>query len=530
MMNVVGDVEGRNCLLVDDLIDTAGTLVKGAEALLKKGAASVSACATHAVLSGPAVSRIEASSLKEVVFTNSIPLSKEARKCEPDQVVVDREAAGGGHPVDSRGDFGERVVCLEFGLGPRRTHVSRDTGSNPAPAGRTGLRSRQGEIAVRREITVAAEVRTSRGKNEARRTRRAGQIPAVVYGAFKEPVSVAVNPREIMQDRPQRHGLQHHLQPGDRGRRNHAGHGGGPAGGSRFAGTLLHADFKRIDLTKRMRVSDPGAHHGRAEGREGAGRAARSDHPRDRNRVPAGRDSGELHGGCHRVDDRPEQARQRRGADRLHEAGELARDRDRARGGAARRGSGRAGRRSRRRHRRSRRQPPAEPEVIKKGKKEEEAPPRKRKKAEKRARRSSAPCSWWPVWGIRARSTRSRRITWGSSRSTGWPSGTASASPARIRRRSSGVGEIDGQPVMLAKPQTFMNLSGTSLAPLMEKHSIEPEQPGGGLRRAGSAVEALRIKPKGSAAGHNGMKSVIAQPGDQRDCAGAVGDSSGPSR
>jgi ribose-phosphate pyrophosphokinase len=80
VMNVVGDVKGRHCLLVDDLVDTAGTLVKGAEALLNKGAASVSACATHAVLSGPAVSRIEASSLQQVVFTNSIPLSKEAKK------------------------------------------------------------------------------------------------------------------------------------------------------------------------------------------------------------------------------------------------------------------------------------------------------------------------------------------------------------------------------------------------------------------------------------------------------------------
>ena len=80
VMNVVGDVAGRHCLLVDDLIDTAGTLVKGAEALMKKGAAGVSACATHAVLSGPALSRIEASSLQHVVFTNSIPLSKEARK------------------------------------------------------------------------------------------------------------------------------------------------------------------------------------------------------------------------------------------------------------------------------------------------------------------------------------------------------------------------------------------------------------------------------------------------------------------
>jgi ribose-phosphate pyrophosphokinase len=81
VMNVVGDVRGRHCLLVDDLIDTAGTLVKGADALMEKGAASVSACATHAVLSGPAVSRIEASCLKEVVVSNSIPLSKEAKAC-----------------------------------------------------------------------------------------------------------------------------------------------------------------------------------------------------------------------------------------------------------------------------------------------------------------------------------------------------------------------------------------------------------------------------------------------------------------
>jgi ribose-phosphate pyrophosphokinase len=81
VMNVVGDVRGRHCLLVDDLIDTAGTLVKGADALMEKGAASVSACATHAVLSGPAVSRIEESCLKEVVVSNSIPLSQEAKGC-----------------------------------------------------------------------------------------------------------------------------------------------------------------------------------------------------------------------------------------------------------------------------------------------------------------------------------------------------------------------------------------------------------------------------------------------------------------
>ncbi len=80
VLNVVGDVRGRNCLLVDDLIDTAGTLVEGSKALLGKGAASVTACATHAVLSGPAVSRIEGSALREVVVSNSIPLTDAAKQ------------------------------------------------------------------------------------------------------------------------------------------------------------------------------------------------------------------------------------------------------------------------------------------------------------------------------------------------------------------------------------------------------------------------------------------------------------------
>jgi ribose-phosphate pyrophosphokinase len=80
VMHIIGRVRGRNCLIVDDLIDTAGTLVKATEALLEKGAISVSACATHAVLSGPALERIESSQLKEVVVSNSIPLSEAARQ------------------------------------------------------------------------------------------------------------------------------------------------------------------------------------------------------------------------------------------------------------------------------------------------------------------------------------------------------------------------------------------------------------------------------------------------------------------
>jgi len=81
VMNIIGDVEGRNCVLIDDLVDTAGTLCKAARALKDAGAATVAAYCTHAVLSGPAVENINASVLDELVVTNTIPLREDARTC-----------------------------------------------------------------------------------------------------------------------------------------------------------------------------------------------------------------------------------------------------------------------------------------------------------------------------------------------------------------------------------------------------------------------------------------------------------------
>ena len=78
IMHVIGDVRDRTCLIIDDLIDTAGTLVKTAAALVENGATQVYACASHAVLSGPAVENIRNSVIKEVVVTNTIPLTPEA--------------------------------------------------------------------------------------------------------------------------------------------------------------------------------------------------------------------------------------------------------------------------------------------------------------------------------------------------------------------------------------------------------------------------------------------------------------------
>ncbi len=81
VMNIIGDVEGRNALLLDDMIDTAGTIVQGAQACADKGARNVWAGCTHAVLSGPALERLQASCLTEVVVTNTIPLNGKEQHC-----------------------------------------------------------------------------------------------------------------------------------------------------------------------------------------------------------------------------------------------------------------------------------------------------------------------------------------------------------------------------------------------------------------------------------------------------------------
>jgi ribose-phosphate pyrophosphokinase len=86
-MHVIGDVKGKTAILMDDMVDTAGTLCSGAQTLLEHGAKEVHACCSHPVLSGPAIDRINASQLKSLVVTNSIPLHGEALKCEKIKVL-----------------------------------------------------------------------------------------------------------------------------------------------------------------------------------------------------------------------------------------------------------------------------------------------------------------------------------------------------------------------------------------------------------------------------------------------------------
>jgi ribose-phosphate pyrophosphokinase len=86
-MNVIGDVEGRTCILQDDIIDTAGTITKGASALKASGAERVFACAVHGVLSGPAIERIEKSPIDQLIVTNTIPLSPAGTVCSKIHVL-----------------------------------------------------------------------------------------------------------------------------------------------------------------------------------------------------------------------------------------------------------------------------------------------------------------------------------------------------------------------------------------------------------------------------------------------------------
>ena len=87
VMNIIGEIDGKICIVPDDIVDTAGTLCNAASALKSKGAKAVKAYITHPVLSGPAIERLNNSDIDEIVVTNSIPLNKEAKKCSKIRVI-----------------------------------------------------------------------------------------------------------------------------------------------------------------------------------------------------------------------------------------------------------------------------------------------------------------------------------------------------------------------------------------------------------------------------------------------------------
>ena len=161
VMNVVGDVQGRVCVIADDIIDTAGTIQKAAQALTDNGASRVLASAVHGVLSGPAMQRIEAAPIDRLIVTNTIPLNGAKAGCDKIVRAVGGAAAGAGDPQHPRRDVGLEVVRVDW---------DAQALQQVRPAGRGCKLTEAADM----EATLEAIRRDTFGRNNAGRLRRVG--------------------------------------------------------------------------------------------------------------------------------------------------------------------------------------------------------------------------------------------------------------------------------------------------------------------------------------------------------------------
>jgi ribosomal protein L25 (general stress protein Ctc) len=219
VMHVIGDIDGRNCVIMDDMIDTAGTLVKAAEVLKERGAKKVYAYCTHPIFSGPAIERIaKGSALDEVVVTNTIPLSEAAKAAQKSPTL--RGAADcRNHPAHCQGRVGDEFVLrsrepvLTCALPPDGRLASIGC-LHQASFGRLAcsgaplwLVQRHGrQQAFFKQGTLVAVVpfqelimkfvafeRAKQGTGASRRLRNSGRTPGIVYGGSAEPQLIEVD-------------------------------------------------------------------------------------------------------------------------------------------------------------------------------------------------------------------------------------------------------------------------------------------------------------------------------------------------
>ena len=264
-MNVIGDVAGRTCIIQDDIIDTAGTIVKAANALKANGAERVIACAVHGVLSGPAVERLESAPIEQVVITNTIPLhSDRARGCTKiRQLSVARLLGQAIRSINEETSVSSSV-CIAASC---QLPASRMVWSRWKTWRARKLRKLEAE-AVMAAATLKFEKRETRGKNEARRLRASGRIPAVLYGAEKgKAFEIAVDPKALLKILHSESGVntligleglsdagrdtrvlvkEYQLDPIDH--------------------KLLHADFYQVAMDKMLTVTVPIVLKGEAKG------------------------------------------------------------------------------------------------------------------------------------------------------------------------------------------------------------------------------------------------------------------------
>ena len=364
---------------------------------------------------------------------------------------------------------------------------------------------------MRKEITIAAEPRELRGKNEARRLRAKGSAPAVLYGAGGDAVAVAINPKEINRIL--------HSKTGHNTIFDIAVRGGETTPvmivdwqNDPIKENILHIDLKRIDLTARIRVKVPVHTVGDPKGVK-------------------------LQGGLHELitreieieclpDEIPEEftvdvselmigQSVRAGEIPLVGSTKLLSPPDSvishvitikveaepaaAEGAAAPAAA-------------------AEPEVIKKGKKDEEAASARREEEEVapgKARCQTRSNFWWSGWAIPETEYENTPHNLGFR----VIDRLAEENAIRVTRKENfsrvGLGTIRGKRVALAQPQTFMNLSGPAIKGLLERYGLQPDRLLLVYDELAIPWQELRIRPKGSAAGHNGVKSVIGSLGTQ---------------
>ena len=257
VMNVIGDIRGRTCVIADDIIDTAGTIQKAAQALKESGAERVLACAVHGVLSGPAIERIEKSPIDKLIVTNTIPLEEKRA-----QVRQDRRALGGaparpGHSQHSRRDIGLVTVRVDDEPGAQRPAARRlanaegkDTKSwkrhSRQSIGRGRARTRRGGCARR---ATCPRWSTARRRPAMRSRRcRSPSVPKemmrILHSASGVNTLITLNgPGESTQRVLVR---EFQLDP--------------------VTQALLHADFYRVNLEKKIAVMVPVVLHGEPKG------------------------------------------------------------------------------------------------------------------------------------------------------------------------------------------------------------------------------------------------------------------------
>ena len=272
-----------SCIIVDDMIDTAGTLVNAAKALMKAGATRVVACATHAVLSGPAIQRIIESPLDEVVVTEHDPaLARRRRRAGRSRWSASRASSArpsGASTTRTRSarSSSERPVTAATSarLDTPAVRASRDgasvegrTTSSLSAIAPACFGSSRGVVAMLEITKLTATPRDDSGKGPSNRLRRDGQIPAVAYG--KE---LARRCRRRLAEGPHRgsRSASTARTPSSswpsRAASNLTRHGARLHATTRSRATLVHADFVQVKLDQPVDVDGPVPLHRQVEGR-----------------------------------------------------------------------------------------------------------------------------------------------------------------------------------------------------------------------------------------------------------------------